>query len=537
MFGSGAMTNSIKELQDAGVLLVIGSNTTEAHPVISSYMKRARRKGGKLIVCDPRKIELVRWASHHVQHRVGTDVALLNGLMNEILRNGWQDRDFIAERTEDFDKLTAVLQEYPVEKVSLMTGVKSSLLCEVARILGTEGPVSLCYTLGVTEHICGTDNVMACANLQLMLGNVGKYAAGVNPLRGQNNVQGACDMGALPDVYHNYQKVDVPAVRRKFEAGWKRPALPARPGYRLPTMLDGMLDGRTRAMLCVGENLVMSEPNMAHTISCLEHLEFFAVADIFLSETAKYADVVFPCKGWGEKDGTFTSTERRVQRVRCAVEPCQTVKEEWWILNEIGRRMGFDMGFTSAHGIWEEMRSLSTHYAGITWNRIEEIGLQWPAPSIGHPGTPYLHKDGEFACGKARFRPARYRPPAEEPDEDFPLLLSTGRRLWHYHTGTQTRNCDGFEKLCPEELLEMSFTDAERLSVSDGDWVDVISRRGKVRMKVWVTERSPAGLVWSSFHFREACINHVTNNAFDPVTETAEYKACAVRVERVSSLC
>jgi predicted molibdopterin-dependent oxidoreductase YjgC len=534
MFGSGAMTNSIGELQDARVLFVIGSNTTEAHPVIASFMKRARRNGSRLIVCDPRRIDLVRWASHHIQHKVGTDVALLNGLMNEILRNGWEDKGFIAERTEGFDDLVEVVREYPLEKVSQITSVGTSSLREVARILAAEGPVSLCYTLGITEHTTGTDNVKSCANLQLLLGNLGKSAAGVNPLRGQNNVQGACDMGALPNVYHNYQKVDDPAVQSKFEAAWGRLDLSARPGYKLPTMLNGMLDGRTRALVCLGENIVMSEPNMAHTINCLEQLEFLVVAEIFLSETAEYADVVLPCRSWGEKDGTFTNTERRVQRVRAAVNPSPSVREAWWIFNEIGKRMGFDMGFTGTAGIWEEMRSLSTLYAGITWERVEEVGLQWPVPSLDHPGTPYLHPDGRFSRGKAKFWPARYRAPAEEPDTVYPLFLSTGRRLWHYHTGTQTRNCVGFESLFPEELLEISSVDAERLEVSTGDWVDVISRRGKVRMKAWVTERSPVGLVWSSFHFREACINQVTNNVFDPVTETAEYKVCAVRVEKVA---
>lgn len=526
------MTNSVMEIQDARTLLVIGSNTTEAHPVISYYMKRAARRGANLIVCDPRKIDLTRWATHHVQHRPGTDVALLNGLMNEILRQGWEDRGFIEEHTENFEALQEVVSRYPLEKVARITGVDLPLLREVARTLGTEGPASLCYTLGITEHVCGTDNVLSCANLQMLLGNMGKYAAGVNPLRGQNNVQGACDMGALPEYFHNYRRVDDPSAREKFEQAWGRPGLPARPGMKMPAMLEGLLDGRTRALLCLGENLAMSEPNSNHMRKCLDNAGFLFTADIFETETTQFADLVVPSKCWGEADGTFTNTERRVQRVRAAVKPVGEAQDVWWILNEIGRRMGVDLGFQSSRQVWEEMRSLGTSYAGITWDRIDRTGIQWPAPTLDHPGVPYLHRDGNFTRGRGRFVPAEWTPPAEPPDAEYPLTLSTGRRLWHYHTGTQTRRSAGFEELCPEELVEMSPQDAGQMGVSDGDKVEVISRRGRVQMKARITERCPKGVVWSCFHFREACINAVTLDAFDPITETAEYKACAVRVEK-----
>jgi formate dehydrogenase major subunit len=525
------MTNSIREIEDAKVLLVIGSNTTEAHPVIGYYMKRAVRKGARLIVCDPRRIPLTRWAALHVQHRVGTDVALLNGLMNEILRNGWENRDFIQAHTENFEALREAVSQYPLETASAITGVPADLLRETARVLGTGGPVSLCYTLGITEHTCGTDNVLSCSNLQLLLGNLGKYAAGVNPLRGQNNVQGACDVGALPVFYPSYQRVDNPEVRLKFEAAWKRPGLSSRPGFMIPTMFEGMLDGRTRAFFCHGENVAMSEPNLGHVRKCLESLKFLAVAEIFENETTAFADVVFPCKSWAEAEGTFTNSERRVQRVRAAVTPPGQARDPWWIVGELGRRLGFDLGFTSPKGIFEEISSLGTIYRGITWERIDREGLQWPVPSQDHPGTPLLHKDGKFIRGKGLFVPAQWRPPAEVPDSEFPLMLTTGRRLWHYHTGTQTRNCRGFEELCGEELLEISPADARELGISDGQFVEVVSRRGRVRMKAWVTDRSPKGVVWSCFHFREACINEVTNNVFDPVSQTAEYKACAVRID------
>ena len=526
------MTNSIREIQDAMTLFVIGSNTTEAHPVISYYMKRAVKKGGKLIVCDPRRIDLVRWATIHVQHRVGTDVALLNGLMNEILLKGWVARDFVEKHTENFEALQKIVEKYPVEKAAGITGVDADLLREVARILGTGGPTSLCYTLGITEHTCGTDNVHSCANLQMLLGNMGSYAAGVNALRGQNNVQGACDMGALPNVYHNYQRVGDPAARARFEKGWGRPDLPDREGLRMPAMFSSMPGGRVRALVCHGENVVMSEPHMAHTRRCLEALEFLAVLDIFENETTPYADVIFPCRSWSEADGTFTNTERRVQRVRAAVPPPGESRDAWWVVEELGKRLGFDMGFTSPRSVWEDMRALATSYAGITWERIEGDGLQWPVPTLEHPGVPYLHRDGNFTRGRGLFQPAEWRPPAEVPDSSYPLVLTTGRRLWHYHTGTQTRNCAGFDEIFGEELVEISPEDARDLGIADGEYVDVVSRRGRVRMKAWVTTRSPRGVVWSCFHFREACINEVTNDAFDPVTETAEYKACAVRIER-----
>jgi formate dehydrogenase major subunit len=320
-------------------------------------------------------------------------------------------------------------------------------------------------------------------------------------------------------------------VREKFARAWGVPALPDRTGLRMPGMFTGMLDGSTRAFICHGENVVMSEPNEGHTRHCLEALDFLVVLDIFENETVPYADVVFPCTCWSEQDGTFTNSERRVQRVRAAVKAPGDCREPWWIFHELARRLGVDMRFTSAHSVWEEMRSLGTGYAGITWERIEKQGIQWPAPTLQHPGTTFLHKDGNFTRGRGLFVPAQWRPPAEVPDAEYPLVLTTGRRLWHYHTGTQTRNCEGFEQLFGEELVEISPADAEDLKIHDGDYVWVVSRRGRVRMRAWVTDRSPRGVVWSCFHFREANINIVTNNAFDPVSDTAEYKACAVRIE------
>jgi predicted molibdopterin-dependent oxidoreductase YjgC len=531
MFGSGAMTNSIDEIEESNTIFVIGSNTTENHPVISYYMKRAARRGIHLIVCDPRRIDLCRWATHHVQHRVGTDVALLNGLMNEILKNGWEDREFIEKHTEGFEALEKVVASYPVEKVAGITGVDAEQLREVARVLGTGGRAGLYYTMGITQHTSGTDNVMSCANLQMLLGNMGVRSGGVNPLRGQNNVQGACDMGVLPNVYICYQPVDNPAVRQKFEKGWDRPGLPERPGLRVPAMLEGMRHGTLRAFYCHGENLVMSDPHQAHTIECLEALEFLVVLDIMQNETTPYADVVLPCACWGEDEGTYTNTDRRVLRVRKGIEPPGESRPLWWIANELGKRMGFDMGLTSARAAWEDMRALATSYAGITWERCDGNGIQWPAPTLDHPGTPFLHKGGNFVRGLGKFAPCEWLPQAEQADGEYPLVLTTGRRLWHFHTGTMTRNSVGMEDLCPEELIEVSPADAQELGIRDGSFVDVSSRRGRVRARARVTDVVPRGTVFATFHFSEACGNVLTIEAFDRVTDTPEYKACAVRVE------
>lgn len=533
-FGSGAMTNSIREIEDAKVLFVIGSNTTEAHPIVSYYMKRAVKKGGILIVNDPRRIDLTKWAALHVQHRVGTDVAYVNGLINEIFKNGWAREDFLKDCTENPAEIRAAVEGYPVEKASEICGVPVETMRKVARILGTAESASVCYTLGITEHVCGTDNVKALANLQMVLGNIGKYAAGLNPLRGQNNVQGACDMGALPNVFHCYQAVDNPAVSEKMAKAWGVGKLPVKPGYKMPTMLRKARDGGTRILYCVGDNTVQTEPHMAHTIEEIKALEFFVVCDIFPNITTDYAHVVFPDTSWGEEDGTFTNTERRVQRVRRALTPPGEARSHWWVLQELAKRLGKDLGFTSSAAIWEDMRKSATSLAGVTWERIDGLGLQWPCPTLEHPGTAVLHVNGKFTRGKGLFHKLGWIPPAEVPDKEYPLVLSTGRRLWHYHSGTQTRNSEGFENIFPEELMEISPSDAARLGIKNGDKVRAKSRRGEIILKAWVTERSPEGVCWCSFHFYEACANVLTNSAFDTVTETAEYKACAIRIEKVA---
>jgi formate dehydrogenase major subunit len=527
------MTNSIQEIELAKVMLVIGSNTSEAHPVISYYMKRARKRGATLIVADPRTIDLCRWADIHIQHRIGSDIALVNGLMHEIIEQGWANQAFIDEHTEGFAELRETVGRYPVDRASEITGVPADVIRRVARVLGEAESAGVYYTLGITEHISGTANVTALADLQMLLGNLGRPGAGLNPLRGQNNVQGACDVGALPDVYQDYQRVDDPQVVAKFAQAWGRSGLPTTPGLTIPSMLAGLEEGSLKALYVFGENIVMSEPNTARTSACLEAAELVIVNDIFETETTAFADVVFPATSWAEVDGTFTNTERRVQRVRKALEPPGEARDDWWIFAELSKRLGYDPGFSSSADIWEERRELGTSHHGITWERCEEAGIQWPAPALDHPGTPYLHAGGRFTRGKGRFIPTEWVPPAEPPDDDYPLILSTGRRLWHYQTGTQTRRSAGFEDVCGEELIELSPDDAERLGIADGDRVRVTSRRGAVEVKAWVTRRSPPGVCWMAFHFAEAHANVLTIEAGDPVTQTPELKHCAIRVERI----
>ena len=533
--GAGAMTNSISEIEGCPVIFVIGSNTTEAHPVISYSMKRAVKKGALLIVADPRRIELTRWAARHFQHNVGSDIALLNAVMHEIIKNGHHDTEFVENCTEGFEELKRTVEEYTPEKAAEICGLRPDEIRELALMLGTAEKTGLFYTLGITEHITGTDNVKTCANLQMLLGNVGIESAGVNPLRGQNNVQGACDMGVLPDVYTGYQKASDPSVRKKFADAWGTGNLPDTTGTKIPAMFDGILHGDVKALYLIGENVVMSEPNQAHTIEALKELGFLIVQDIFMNETAEYADVVLPAACFAEKDGTFTNTERRVQRVRKAVEPPGEARDDWRIIKELSERMGCPTDYGSPADIWAEIMSLTPSMKGIAYERIEEDGLQWPCCDNEDPGTAYLYCGGKFPMGRAKFCPAQWKPPAEVPDNEYPFTLTTGRRLWHYHTGTQIRRSSGFEEKFPEELIEINSEDADRLDIRDGDYVWAASRRGKVKVKAWVTGRVLPGVCFMSFHFHEACANVLTNDVYDPVAGTAEYKACAIKINKITN--
>jgi formate dehydrogenase alpha subunit len=531
-FGSGAMTNSIAELGDAACILAIGTNTTAAHPVIGCEVIRAAEGGGKLIVANPREIDLCRFASLWLQHRPGTDVALLMGIMRVIVDEGLLDWDFVKDRCENFDAFKESLKDFSLDFVEQVTKVPKGKIVEAARMFATNCPASIIYAMGITQHSHGTDNVLACANLAMLTGNVGKPSTGVNPLRGQNNVQGACDMGALPNVYPGYQAVSDPTIREKFETAWGC-SLPPSPGLTLVEMMEAVYRKDMKALYLVGENPALSDPDVQHVRQALARIEFLVVEDIFLSETAEFAHVVLPAASFAEKDGTFTNTERRVQRVRKAIEPIGDSRPDWWIVCQVGLRLGakgFD--FNDPSDIMEEIRDLTPSYRGISYRRLENGGLQWPCPADDHPGTPTLHTN-TFVRGKGRFIPLKYVPPGEMPDEDYPLILTTGRSLYHFHTGTMTRRVAGLNIIEPEGMLEISPEDASQLGIAQGDKVRISSRRGEVVAKAKVTETMPSGVVFMTFHFAESAANILTNPKLDPVAKIPEFKVAAVKVEKV----
>jgi formate dehydrogenase alpha subunit len=549
-FGSGAMTNTIGEISDASCLLVVGSNTTDAHPIIGLQVRKAvRQNGAKLIVINPREIDLCRLADLWLRLLPGTDVALLNGMAHVILREGLADTTFVEERTEGFDEWRQAVEVYTPALVSRITGVDEEQITLAARMYATAGgrpggASSILYTMGITQHTTGTDNVKGIANLAMVTGNVGKPSSGVNPLRGQSNVQGACDMGCLPDVYTGYQKVSLANARAKFEDSWGC-VLPSDPGKTMPEMVDAIEAGQIKAMYIMGENPLVSDPDINHLREVIGKLEFLVVQDVFLTETARLADVVLPGASFAEKDGTFTNTERRVQRVRKAIAPVGKAKADWEILEEVARRTARKIGGAVAKvaegfehsgpsGIMVEIAGVTPSYAGIRFELIEGGGLQWPVPSLGHPGTSILHV-GQFARGKGLFSPVAYLPPAELPDDEYPIVLTTGRSLFHYHTGSLTRRVKGLSFLVDREYLQIHPDDAARLGLADGDLAKVSSRRGEIEATVAVTSRVMPGVVYLDFHFSESPANALTNPAVDPVAKIAELKVCAVKVEKAVS--
>ena len=507
----------------------------EAHPVAATFLKNAVRKGAEVIVVDPRRHALCDYASIFAQIKVGTDVAFLNGLMNVLLKEDLFDKGFVEEHTEGFGQLREVIETYPVERAAQICGVSADLMRQIARKMAAIKPGMVCYTLGITEHTSGRNNVVSIANLQMLLGNIGMEHGGVNPLRGQNNVQGACDMGALPNVFTGYQAVTVQAAREKFAEFWHVPSLPGEIGLTIPQMLDGMPTGAVKAFYCFGENPAKTEPNLRHVQHCLESVEFMVGQDIFPNETNQYADVILPSAAWCEDDGTFTNSERRVSRVRKIKEPPGLARPNWWIFREVARRMGHEWQSASARDIWDnEIAFLTPMLGGISYDRIEGNGLQWPCPTHDHPGTAVLHRHGNFSRGKGLFVPVEWTPPAEVEDEAFPFVLSTGRRLHQYCAATQTSRSGGINSRYGEEKADISPEDAARLGIANGEKIRVYSRRGEVHVPARVTGEVPKGMVWMSFHFQEGNSNWLTIDAFDPITGTAEYKACAVNIEKVT---
>ena len=529
-FGSGAMTNSIDEIEFTDLILATGTNTTENHPVIGMKIKRAvRQHGAKLIVIDPREIDLVKYADIWLRQKPGTDVAVFNGLMNVIIAENLYAKEYVAERTEGFEALKAMVERYTPEYVEEISGIPAEDLKKAARMYAQAQRAAILYAMGITQHISGTDNVKSTANLSMLCGNVGIEGGGVNPLRGQNNVQGACDMGGLPNVYPAYQQVASEDVRKKFEAAWGV-NLSSKPGLTLMEMMAAAGSGAIKAIYVMGENPLLSDPDLQHVKKELQKLDLMIVQDIFLTETAQLADVVLPVTSFAEKEGTFSNTERRVQRVRKAIEPPGEAKTDWEVICAISNKIGYPMNYSSAKEIFEEVVKVTPSYAGISYERLEKQGIQWPCPTLDHPGTKFLHKD-KFSRGLGLFTAIEFIPPSELPDKEYPFLLSTGRVLYHYHTGTMTTRAQGLSERYPESLVEVNPADADKLGITEGAKVKVTSRRGAVEAKASITKKSAPGTIFMNFHFAGTAVNLLTNPALDPVGKIPEYKVCAVKVE------
>jgi predicted molibdopterin-dependent oxidoreductase YjgC len=531
--GRGASTNSIPEIERARFLLVIGSNTTEAHPVLALRMKKAVRDGATLVVADPRKIWLTSIAKRHLQLRPGSDVWLVNALMHVILEEGLQDEAYIAEHTEDVDAVREVVARYTPEEAERVTGVPADAIRETAREYARERHAAIFYTLGITEHACGVDNIWSLANLVLLTGHLGYESTGLNALRGQNNVQGLNDSGANPAYYPGYQSADDPSIRAKFADAWGVD-VPETPGYRLDQMMSGLHDGRVRALYLVGENPAQTEPNAHHVEEGLAGLDFLVSQDLFLNDSSRrFADVVLPASSFAEKDGTFTNTERRVNLVRAAVPLPGEARVDRDIVVALANALGADWEYPDAESVWNELADLSPNWTGIRYDRLQEQGIQWPCPSLDHPGTQFLHAPSPSRPnGKGKFFPVEWQPPIEQPDSEYPLVLSTGRTLYHYNSATMTMREDGITDKQVDPFFEISAEDASNLGLADGAPARLVSRRGSLEANAHVSERVYPGLVWMALHFAQAKVNWLTHDVGDPLIGTPEYKVSAVRVER-----
>ena len=528
------MTNTIADIGEADVILITGSNTTENHPVISSVIKRAVKfKGAKLIVIDPRNIKIAGFAKMWLRQNLGTDVAWINGMMNVIIKEGLYNKQFVADRTNNFEAMKAVVEKYTPEYVETITGIPANALTEAARMYAQAGRASIVYCMGITQHITGTDNVKSLANLAMLCGHIGKPGTGVNPLRGQNNVQGACDMGGLPNVFTAYQPVSNLDIAKKMEEAWGVSGLPTKVGLKVTEMIPKAHSGEMKALYIIGENPLVSDPDLNHAEKSFSHLEFLVVQDIFMTETAQQADVVLPSACFAEKEGTFSNTERRVQRVRKAVNPPGQAWDDWKITCEIAKRMGYSMSYTDSEAVFEEIRKVTPSYAGITYKRMEYEGIHWPCPAEDHPGTPILHTV-QFPIGKGKFHAIDYIPPAESADADYPMYLTTGRVLYQYHTGTMTRKTDGLNERAPGNFVEISPSDADSYGLADGDKVQVASRRGEIVAGIKISDKAVNGTVFIPFHFAESAANRLTNAALDPVSGIPEYKVCAVKLSKAA---
>jgi len=543
------MSNTMDDVAaNASLFFIIGSNTSEQHPVFGSMLRRAiRKRGAKLIVADPRRIDMVDFASMHMRQRPGTDIALLNGLMYILLEKGLEDKAFIEDRCESFEEFQQTVMNYPPERVSDITGVPVEQLYQAAEMMGTLKPMAVMWAMGITQHIVGVRNVMDLANLQMLLGNMGKPGGGVNPLRGQNNVQGACDMGGLPNVYPAYQPVINEEVKKKFESAWGATS-GLKVGMTVTEMLPGIPEGRIHALYVMGEDPVTSDADSNHVRHCLGELDFLILQDIFPTETSAFADILLPGVSFAEKNGTFTNTERRVQLVRQAIPPLGEARQDWQITMEIAKRIlesskssrKVDVDapwarwtYTSSTDIMTEINALAPSYAGATHTRLEAgEQLYWPVPNVEHPGTPILHTKG-FSRGKGKFMSVDFVPPPELPDDEYPMLLSTGRVLYHWHGGEMTRRAKGLMEVYNNALVEVNPDDAAKLGLNGKQMIRISSRRGSIEAEAWVTDRVPPGMVYANFHFPESSANELTIAALDPVSKIPSFKVCAVKVESI----
>jgi len=547
------MTNSISEIRDADCVFITGSNTAESHPVIGYEVIRAAKRGANVIIIDPRKIPMVDHATLFLQVKPGTDIYVFLAIMHTIIKEGWANEDFIAQRTEGYESFMETLAEYSPERAALMAGVSAADIEKAAQIyaLGQRtgepsdeederGRSTILYAMGITQRSNGTDLVMTLANLALLCGHVGRASTGVNPLRGQSNVQGACDVGCLVNVLPGYQRVTDDTARNTLAKAWGMESLPGEIGYTIVEAMHAISDGRVRATYVMGENPMMSDPNTSHVEQALRDLELLVVQDIFPSETAQLAHVILPAAASLEKDGTFTNTERRVQHIHPVVSAPGKAQPDWWIISELAARFDKAMGYDRDEGYWrfsstkeifEELAAVTPTYRDMSHERVVGDGLQWPCPSPDHPGTPILHV-GKFARGLGKFNRVRAKDPAEQADEEYPLILTTGRILYHYHTGTMTRRSGPLSWVEPRGYVEINAEDAAAIDVLDDRAVVITSRRGTVRTRAKISERVPPGTVFLAFHWREAPANMLTQDfALDPVAKIPEYKVCAVRLE------
>ncbi|EHP85773.1 formate dehydrogenase, alpha subunit [Methanotorris formicicus Mc-S-70] len=526
------MTNSIEDIEEADCILIIGSNTFEQHPLIARRVVRAKDKGTKVIVIDPRKTPTAKNADLYLQITPGTNVALLNAMMHVIIKEGLIDEEFIKNRTKGFEELKKVVEKYTPEYASKICGVSPELIIEAAKIYGGSERSSILYCMGVTQFKHGVDSVKSCCNLAMITGNLGKRGTGVNPLRGQNNVQGACDMGALPNVFPGYQKVDV--AYEKFEEVWGV-ELNHKVGLSIPEMIENA-GKEIKCLYIMGENPMVSDPDIGHVEHALEELDFLIVQDIFLTETAKLADVVLPAACWAEKDGTFTNTERRVQKINKAVNPPGEALEDWIIIKKLAEKMGYKelFNYNSPREIFEEIRKVTPQYAGITYERLGVEGIPWPCKDENHPGTPILHTEKFLTPdGLGVIFPIEYEDPGELPDNEYPFILTTGRVIFHYHTGTMTRRSKHMVGEINEGFVEIHPEDAKKLGIKNNELVKVSSRRGEVIVKARITENIKKDVVFMPFHFAETTANILTNTVLDPNCKIPELKVCAVKVEKL----